>query len=125
MIEIPVSIGEVIDKITILQIKKEKIQDDLKLKNINNELDILQSKISSIKITEEIFYLTDQLKKINYLLWEVEDRLRIFEEKNAFDNEFISDARLVYKLNDQRFFLKKKINILTQSSIVEEKSYYK
>lgn len=125
MIEIPVSIGEVIDKITILQIKKEKIQDDLKLKNINNELDILQSKISSIKVTEEIFYLTDQLKKINYLLWEVEDRLRIFEEKNAFDNEFISNARLVYKLNDQRFFLKKKINILTQSSIVEEKSYYK
>lgn len=125
MIEIPVSIGEVIDKITILEIKKEKIQDDVKLKNINNELDILQSKINSIKITEEIFYLTDQLKKINYLLWEVEDRLRIFEEKNAFDNEFISDARLVYKLNDQRFFLKKKINILTQSSIVEEKSYCK
>lgn len=125
MIEIPVSIGEVIDKITILEIKKEKIQDDVKLKNINNELDILRSKINSIKITEEIFYLTDQLKTINYLLWEVEDRLRIFEEKNTFDNEFISDARLVYKLNDQRFFLKKKINILTQSSIVEEKSYCK
>lgn len=125
MIEVPISIGEVIDKITILEIKKEKIQDQNKLSNINNEYDVLKNKISGLEITEEIDLLIKDLKEVNLSLWNVEDKLRILEKNNQFDDEFIDNARSVYKLNDERFSLKKKINLLTQSNLIEEKSYCK
>jgi hypothetical protein len=125
MIEIPISVGEVIDKITILKIKKEKIKDKKKLDNIIKELNFLENRIKILNIIQEVDFITDKLKKINTSLWDIEDRLRNFEIQKKFDNEFIDNARNVYKLNDERFLLKKKINLLTQSQIIEEKSYCK
>jgi hypothetical protein len=123
MIEIPVSIGELIDKITILRIKCEKIKDNTKLNNIKNELRYLNEKYSSLKIDKNIFNLTLKLYDINLKLWEVEDILRDFEREKKFGDEFIENARSVYILNDTRFSLKKEINLLTDSVFIEEKSY--
>lgn len=123
MIEIPVSVGELIDKITILQIKSEKITDTEKLSNIRNELNLLNEKMNSLNLSKDVYLVKEQLKFINNLLWDVEDILRDYERENNFSESFIEKARSVYKLNDQRFVLKKKINFLTDSVIVEEKSY--
>lgn len=123
MVKIEVSIGELVDKITILEIKREKIKDQEKLTNINNELSFLTEKLNSLSLSENIFDIKNDLKQVNTMLWEVEDRLREFERDKNFSKEFIEDARSVYKLNDQRFSFKKKINVITNSQIVEEKSY--
>lgn len=123
MIEIPVSVGELVDKITILQIKSEKIIDLEKLSNIRKELNILNNKLTSLNLSKDVHSIQDQLKLVNTLLWEVEDVLRDYEREGNFSDSFIEKARSVYKLNDQRFILKQKINYLTNSDIVEEKSY--
>ena len=122
----PVSPGEVIDKITILQIKYEKIKNKNKLKNIKNELNLLLPLINKKKYeTLEIQNLMKNLKKVNHALWNIEDNIREKENFKEFDDEFIELARSVYKTNDKRAEIKKKINLLTKSDIIEEKSYKK
>ena len=121
IILVPISIGELFDKITILQIKKNRIKGN-KLDNVNKELNHLEEvvKNNNLKIEKKIF---TQLKKINTNLWEIEDEIRIKESKNEFDQEFIDLARSVYKENDKRASLKKEINLNYGSLFVEEKSY--
>lgn len=116
MIEIPVSYGELFDKITILQIKKEKIQSD----NVLKELKLLLELSNNIKVSSELFY---QLKLVNETLWDIEDNIRIKEKKQQFDQEFIDLARAVYIENDKRALIKKKINVELNSKITEEKQY--
>lgn len=123
MIEIPVSIGELSDKITILRIKEEKISDEQKLLNVKKELKFLENKLEDLSLNKQVYDIIEELSIVNKNLWEVEDVLRDFEREKNFGSDFIQNARSVYKLNDQRFVLKSKINLLTNSSIVEEKSY--
>tara|TARA_R110001583_G_scaffold109621_1_gene258451 strand:+ start:105 stop:491 length:387 start_codon:yes stop_codon:yes gene_type:complete len=120
--KIEVSTGEVVDKITILQIKKEKISDNLKLVHIGKELSVLEDiiKDSKIKVPQE---LIDQLRDVNLKLWDAEDIIRDRENQNLFDDEFIKCARLDAKLNDERFLVKNKINNVCESNIKEQKSY--
>tara|TARA_R110000824_G_scaffold282255_1_gene470536 strand:+ start:100 stop:486 length:387 start_codon:yes stop_codon:yes gene_type:complete len=120
--KIEVSTGEVVDKITILQIKKEKISDNLKLVHIGKELSVLEDTIkdSKIKVPQE---LIDQLRDVNLKLWDAEDIIRDRENQNLFDDEFIKCARLDAKLNDERFLVKNKINNICESNIKEQKSY--
>ena len=123
IIHVPISIGELIDKITILEIKKDKLKN-LKLKNILKELSFLKAVLekNSIFIPDEIFL---QLKSINLTLWDIEDKIRIKEKNKEFDNEFIKLARSVYLNNDRRSETKKELNIMLNSEIIEEKSYEK
>ena len=120
---VPISIGELIDKVTILEIKKDKLKN-LKLKNILKELSFLRAVLekNSIFIPDEIFL---QLKSINLTLWDIEDKIRIKEKNKEFDNEFIKLARSVYLNNDRRSETKKELNIMFNSEITEEKSYEK
>ena len=117
----PVSIGELIDKITILEIKSEHMMKT-KLKNVSKELGLLKNilKDNNIEIGED---LVNDLKIVNNKLWEIEDKIRIKESKQEFDNEFIEIARSVYKENDMRASIKQKINYQYNSELVEEKSY--
>ena len=123
IINVPISVGELIDKITILEIKKDKLKN-LKLKNILKELSFLRAVLekNSIFIPDEIFF---QLKSINLKLWDIEDKIRIKEKNKEFDNEFIELARSVYLNNDRRSETKKELNIIFNSEIIEEKSYEK
>lgn len=122
MINIPVSNGELIDKISILKIKSEKIIDEAKLKNINQELAKLLPIMESIGITFES-ELYNKLREINLRLWEIEDKIRLKEKEKKFDNKFIELARAVYYTNDERSRIKKQIDKETGSEITEEKSY--
>jgi hypothetical protein len=122
MIEIPVSIGELFDKITILQIKKEKIKSVEKLQNVNQELNLLLQKSNHFNINN-IQTQYDKLKEVNLILWEVEDKIRKKEKENCFDESFISLARTVYIENDKRAELKLKINEIMNSNLIEEKEY--
>ena len=123
IINVPISVGELIDKITILEIKKDKLKN-LKLKNILKELSFLRAVLekNSIFIPDEIYF---QLKSINLKLWDIEDKIRIKEKNKEFDNEFIELARSVYLNNDRRSETKKELNIMFNSEIIEEKSYEK
>ena len=123
IINVPISVGELIDKVSILEIKKDKLKN-LKLKNILKELSFLRAVIekNSIFIPDEIFF---QLKSINLKLWDIEDKIRIKEKNKEFDNEFIELARSVYLNNDRRSETKKELNIMFNSGIIEEKSYEK
>lgn len=120
MIDIPVSIGELLDKITILEIKNEMIQDQEKLKNIQKELNLLNEKAKGIEVPKDLIY---ELKQVNRILWTVEDSIRKKEMLQEFDREFIIFARNVYKTNDKRSDIKKRINLFTKSELTEEKSY--
>jgi hypothetical protein len=115
MILVPISIGELVDKISILKIKSERVQDSDKLINIQKELKEL--------LNFNFDYKHVELKKINEELWDVEDNIRKKESKNEFDNEFIELARSVYLLNDKRSLIKKEINLFYKSDLIEEKSY--
>jgi hypothetical protein len=123
MFNIPVSNGELVDKYTILEIKKEKINDLNKLTNVNNEIKLLQEFIQVLFSKYEINSQYKKLKEINNKLWDIEDSIRIKEKKQEFDQEFISIARNVYFNNDIRANIKKQINKLTNSVIEEVKSY--
>lgn len=125
--KIEVSNGEIVDKLSILKIKLKNINDEDKLKNIKKEHDILELSLPEIKkfcgpIEFEILF--NQLIDINEKLWDIEDRIRIKESKLEFDEEFINIARSVYKFNDVRSNIKKEINLLTKSELIEEKSYH-
>ena len=117
----PISIGELIDKITILEIKQINMTG-IKLKNINKELKLLKN-ILQDKNLEINIDLIKNLKKVNKKLWEIEDNIRIKESKQEFDEEFIKLARSVYIENDKRASIKKEINQKYNSDLVEEKSY--
>lgn len=116
--KIEVSNGEIVDKLTILEIKEEKCYDESKLLNIKNELDYLRDIVSSLNVPEE---LIDSLRDINRKLWNIEDDIRVCEKNFVFDDEFISLARLVYHTNDERFKVKSQINRITNSNFKEEK----
>lgn len=125
-INLPASIGELFDKITILEIKRSKIKDKIKLKIINQELNLLKKVVQTKKInTRNLTSLIKQLKNINVRLWNVEDKLRIFEKNKSFKKDFISYARKVYHMNDKRAYFKNEINKKTNSHISEVKSYEK
>ena len=121
--EIEVSIGEIVDKLTILQIKKENITDNEKLVNINKEYDYLFTVVENdLGIsTESLDYL--KLLSVNKELWVIEDNIRNKERQKEFDEEFIKLARDVYYTNDVRAKIKKEINLKYGSGFVEEKSY--
>jgi len=120
--KIEVSIGEVVDKITILQIKQEKITDEKKLFHIKKELDILVTTLSEskIQVPEDLIL---KLKDVNLKLWNAEDVLREKESIELYDEEFIKCAVLDSVLNDQRFLIKNEINNYCDSNIKEQKSY--
>ncbi len=120
----PISIGELIDKITILEIKSVHIGDPAKLANVRKELDLLNTTwaahaASKVDITSE----RAQLKAVNEQLWDIEDRIRLKEKAQAFDAEFIELARSVYFRNDVRAKVKREINLKLGSALIEEKSY--
>ena len=117
----PISLGELIDKITILEIKQIHM-NRIKLKNVDKELKLLK-KILQDKNLEIDIKLINNLKKVNKSLWEIEDNIRIKENNQEFDKEFIQLARSVYKENDRRASIKKEINQKYNSGLVEEKSY--
>ena len=117
----PVSLGELIDKITILEIKQKYITGN-KLNNINKELKLLKYIIQDKNLEIDID-LIDKLKRVNKSLWQIEDKIRLKEKKQEFDKEFIQLARSVYIENDKRAFIKKEINKKYNSELVEEKSY--
>ena len=123
-INVPISPGELVDKITILEIKKEFIKNDNKLKNINLEYDLLmQIYTTQISKTEGLAELKNKLKEINLELWKIEDDIRDCEREKSFSETFIELARSVYFTNDRRSKVKLEINLLLNSNLVEEKSY--
>ena len=117
----PISVGELVDKITILEIKKIKFKE-VKLKNILSELKILKKILNSYDFKiDRIFF--KKLKKVNQKLWDIEDSIRIKEMEKAFGDDFVQLARSVYLENDKRYLIKKEINDNYKSGIVEEKDY--
>lgn len=121
---VPVSSGELIDKIAILKIKKKKIFNKSKLKNINNELSLLNEIYkNNFKNNKKLLLYEKKLIKINKKLWDIEDKIRFLESKKNFNQQFINLARAIYINNDKRSEIKKKINKLTGSRLIEEKSY--
>ena len=121
---IETSVGELLDKITILEIKKDKITDEKNLKMINKEyLSLKDSMNKVLKINKEILNLTKELKEVNLKLWEVEDNKRLAEKNKKFDDNFIELSRNVYRFNDLRAKIKSKINELSGSNIKEIKQY--
>ena len=121
-IECEISLGELIDKISILKIKLKNIQDQNKLIHVKKEEATLMEKLSSLGLENVDFHL-DQLIEVNSLLWKIEDDIRELERQKRFDDEFIKLARAVYVTNDERFRRKNTINSFYNSSLVEVKSY--
>ena len=125
-ISVEISYGELIDKITILEIKAERIKNRSKLHNIQTELLILNNiYYHDISLTEEIKFFKKELKKVNEELWDIEDDIRLKEQKKEFDQEFIELARSVYITNDRRGNIKRDINEHLGSYLMEEKEYTK
>jgi hypothetical protein len=122
-VNIPVAVGELFDKITILRIKSERLTDAAKRLNVNDELRTLEDVASHVASSPELLDLIDALQAVNAGLWEVEDLKRAHEREGRFDAGFIALARRVYLENDQRAAIKRRINLLTGSRIVEEKSH--
>ena len=121
---IPASAGELIDKITILEIKLKNIVDPVKNRNVSIELEALSKCFEeNIIQSNEIEELKTNLKQVNSALWNIEDDIRKCEQAGEFGEQFLELARSVYRQNDKRAALKKEINILLGSSIIEEKSY--
>lgn len=119
--KIEVSIGEIVDKLSILKIKKNNIKDELKLVNVINEYDYLHNIVfNKLKIDENDFF---NLVIINERLWDIEDKIRDKEKEKSFDSDFVELARSVYFTNDKRAEMKKGINLKYGSLFVEEKSY--
>lgn len=120
-----VSIGELIDKFTILLIKQKKITNDEKLLKVKTEIEYLQPSITEVKGNYDIDELFEKLVLINSKLWDIEDNIRIKEKNKVFDDGFIQLARSVYFTNDERAHIKNLINEKTKSAIFEVKSYEK
>lgn len=123
LVQIPVSVGELFDKITILKIKAARLSDTGKLENVRRELESLEAVAADLPASPQLDSLVSQLQAINDALWDVEDGKRAHEREGRFDAAFIALARRVYKENDQRAAIKREINLLTGSTLVEEKSH--
>ena len=123
-IEVHISCGELVDKLSILEIKKTEIKDEEKLKQVVNEFNALKEIYEKLfNNSKEIQSLYRELLKINGELWKIEDKLRKLEKEEEFDEEFIEYARGVYKTNDRRFEIKSQINTMFNSEIKEQKEY--
>lgn len=123
-IPVPVSAGELVDKITILEIKAERIGDEAKRANVARELALLRAaRAEHLAETEALDRLTAELAAINAALWEIEDAIRACEARGDFGDAFVALARSVYRTNDRRAAVKRAINEATGSALVEEKSY--
>ena len=123
-LKVEVSVGEFLDKITILEIKAERISHPAKLANVNKELELLRatwaaSALGASDVTSQVGHL----KAVNEDLWEIEDNVRLLEAEQSFGERFIELARSVYKKNDERAAIKREINLMLGSGLVEEKSY--
>ncbi len=121
--KIEVSNGEIVDKLTIIEIKLKHIKDETKRKNLQKEYEVLNKAVG--KIIPKNHELYQALLQVNQELWDIEDRIRDFERHKDFGDEFIRTARAVYFTNDKRSEIKRKINELTGSELIEEKSYQK
>jgi hypothetical protein len=123
-IRVDISPGELIDKITILELKLERISDAAKIANVRLEYDVLME-VYAREVVESVALrtLTERLKRINAALWEIEDHIREHERAKNFDAGFVGLARSVYRTNDERSAVKRAINELLASKIIEEKSY--
>ena len=123
-ITVPVSFGELLDKISILQIKSERMSDEAKLANVRRELSALEKTwMAHPAAGGDIARLRAELKAVNERLWDIEDEVRLKEKAGSFDQAFVELARSVYMQNDERARIKKAINLALGSSYVEEKSY--
>lgn len=123
-ISVPVSFGELLDKIAILEIKSERMSDPAKLENVRRELAALEATWAAHPASRtDVGALRARLKEVNERLWEIEDRIRLKEKAQSFDEEFIRLARSVYFENDERARIKKELNLALGSTFVEEKSY--
>ncbi len=126
LVEAPISLGELVDKITILEIKQQNIADEAKLKNIRHELEVLNERLKTqldVAGTAKLSPLKEKLKTINESLWGIEDDIRDCERNRDFGEDFVRLARSVYFTNDERADVKKQINVAFGSELVEEKSY--
>ena len=124
LINTPMSFGEVVDKITILEIKSERIDDPEKTVNIRRELELLEAVwLDAVRDMADISDGRSRLKAVNEELWDIEDKIRLKEKASSFDDEFIQIARSVYFTNDRRADIKKEINLALGSELIEEKSY--
>jgi hypothetical protein len=121
--KVEISDGELLDKISILQIKLERISDENKLNNIRTEYQALTEIGAKLLEDEQVSALYNKVKEVNETLWDLEDDIRMKEKAKTFDEEFIRLAREIYRTNDRRAEAKKEINLLTGSLFVEEKSY--
>jgi hypothetical protein len=123
-LQVPVSPGELLDKITILRIKSQRIRDAAKVANVRLELELLERTWASLgAATRQVAADEQALQAVNEQLWEIEDRIRDKEAARSFDQDFIDLARAVYHQNDERAAIKRRVNIALGSRIVEEKSY--
>lgn len=124
LLTVPTAPGEFIDKLTILEIKSERIDDDAKLANVRRELAMMRETWGASPFAaRDVTALTARLKELNEALWDIEDRIRDKEAAKAFDAEFVTLARSVYQTNDQRAAVKRQINVALGSELIEEKSY--
>lgn len=119
----PISPGELLDKISILEIKVERMADAAKLQNVRHELAVLNCVRRSISETAELTALKAELKSVNEALWDIEDAIRHCERQGDFGGTFVELARSVYLQNDRRAALKRKLNELLGSGLIEEKAY--
>jgi hypothetical protein len=125
MLTVPVSVGELIDKLSILHVKQTKITNEEKLEYVNKEFELLYNMSSEYLSQPEIETLYHSLVTVNSKLWDIEDELRVLELEKTFTGKFIDVARKVYFTNDERFRLKNEINKFTDSEIREVKDYVK
>lgn len=123
-LKVDISVGEFLDKMTILEIKSERIQDSTKLQNVERELDLLRKTWTDSAFGEtDIGANLSELKSVNEMLWDIEDQIRRKESAQSFDDEFVRLARSVYQTNDRRAAIKRELNRILGSDLVEEKSY--
>jgi hypothetical protein len=121
---VPTSPGEFLDKLTILEIKSERITDPAKLANVAREIGVLHATWAASPLAKrDVTRLRAELKAINEALWEIEDRIRLREAERRFDADFIELARSVYRTNDRRAAIKRELNVTLGSELIEEKSY--
>jgi len=126
LLSVQTSPGEFLDKLTILEIKSERMTDAAKLANVNRELELLRATWAASPLAaRDVAALVADLKRVNEALWEIEDRIRLKESAAAFDAEFVELARSVYRTNDRRAAIKRELNVALGSDLLEEKSYQK
>lgn len=122
-IQIPVSIGELIDKITILEIKSKFLIENNKISNVLKELNYLKDIFDKFEFKKESLDLYKELYEVNLLLWKLEDQIRFYDNLQKFDKDFVDTAKLIYRTNDHRSQIKKTINVKFNSELIEEKSH--